>query len=66
MTCRGGQAVTPARVETVYARLLQDREIRSNLAAMHQAGAPVHYYQVDVRDERAFGHLIDEIYRLYG
>ena len=30
---RGGQAVTPARVETVYARLLQDREIRSNLAA---------------------------------
>jgi NAD(P)-dependent dehydrogenase (short-subunit alcohol dehydrogenase family) len=63
---RGGEAVTPARIEATYARLLQDREIRSNLAAMQQAGATVHYYQVDVRDERAFGHLIDEIYRLYG
>jgi acyl transferase domain-containing protein/NAD(P)H-dependent flavin oxidoreductase YrpB (nitropropane dioxygenase family)/NAD(P)-dependent dehydrogenase (short-subunit alcohol dehydrogenase family) len=62
----GGQAVTPARVEAAYARLLRDREIRSNLAVMQQAGATVHYYQVDVRDERAFGHLIDEIYRLYG
>jgi acyl transferase domain-containing protein/NAD(P)-dependent dehydrogenase (short-subunit alcohol dehydrogenase family)/NAD(P)H-dependent flavin oxidoreductase YrpB (nitropropane dioxygenase family) len=63
---RAGHAVTPARIEAAYIRLLQDRDIRSNLAAMQEAGATVHYYQVDVRDERAFGHLIDEIYRLYG
>ena len=47
-------------------RLVQDREIRSNLAAMQQAGATVHYYQVDVRDECAFEHFIDEVYRQYG
>ena len=63
---RPASALRPARVEAAYSRLLQDREMRSNLAAMQQAGATVHYYQVDVRDERAFGHLIDEIYRLYG
>jgi NAD(P)-dependent dehydrogenase (short-subunit alcohol dehydrogenase family) len=63
---RRGQEVTPAQVESAYSRFLQGREIRSNLAAMRQAGAPVHYYQVDVRDERAFEHLIDEVYQLYG
>ncbi len=61
-----GQLVTPARVEAAYSRLLQDREMRSNLSAMQRAGATVRYYQVDVRDEQAFGRLIDEIYQLYG
>jgi acyl transferase domain-containing protein/NAD(P)H-dependent flavin oxidoreductase YrpB (nitropropane dioxygenase family)/NAD(P)-dependent dehydrogenase (short-subunit alcohol dehydrogenase family) len=63
---REGQTVTPAQVEAAYTRLLRDREMKLNLAAMQSAGAKVHYYQVDVRDEQAFGNLIDEIYQTYG
>jgi acyl transferase domain-containing protein/NAD(P)-dependent dehydrogenase (short-subunit alcohol dehydrogenase family) len=63
---QAGQCVTPAHVEIACSRLLQDREIRANLSTMRQAGATVQYYSVDVRDEHAFGHLIEEIYRLYG
>ncbi|MGH7045327.1 MAG: SDR family NAD(P)-dependent oxidoreductase [Stellaceae bacterium] len=61
-----GQAVTPARVEDAYARLRAQREIKNNLAALRRAGAKAHYYSVDVRDEAAFGGLIDEIYRSFG
>jgi NAD(P)-dependent dehydrogenase (short-subunit alcohol dehydrogenase family) len=61
-----GKTVTPAQVEAAYLRLLQDREIRSNLATMQQAGATVHYYQVDVRNALAFEELIDDVYRQYG
>lgn len=60
-----GQNVSLAEVETVYKRLLREREIRANLEAMQLAGATVQYYQVDVRDEAAFGTLIDDIYRTY-
>jgi NAD(P)-dependent dehydrogenase (short-subunit alcohol dehydrogenase family) len=61
-----GEPVTPAEVEKRYARLSRDREIRTNIAAMRQAGARVHYYQAEVRDEGAFGGLIDEVYRKFG
>jgi NAD(P)-dependent dehydrogenase (short-subunit alcohol dehydrogenase family) len=61
-----GKMVTPAQVEAAYLRLLQDREIRSNLATMQQAGATVHYYQVDVSNAPACEALIDDVYRQYG
>jgi acyl transferase domain-containing protein/NAD(P)-dependent dehydrogenase (short-subunit alcohol dehydrogenase family) len=61
-----GRQVALSRVEAAYTRLMQDREIRSNLAAMERAGATVHYLQADVRDEAAFGGLIDRIYQTYG
>ena len=61
-----GQPVAPAQVEREYERLLKDREMRTNMAAMAQAGASVHYYSVDVCDERAFGALIDDIYQSFG
>lgn len=61
-----GERVTPAKVEARCTRLLRDREIRTNLAAMRRAGARVHYYQAEVRDGRAFGDLIDEIYLSFG
>lgn len=55
-----------SQVESAYVRLLQDREIRANLAAMTRAGAAVHYFPVDVRDDAAFGDLIDRIYQTHG
>ncbi len=61
-----GQPVAPAQVEVAYQRLLKEREMRRNMAALKQAGAKVHYHSVDVRDEQAFGALIDEIYQSFG
>jgi NAD(P)-dependent dehydrogenase (short-subunit alcohol dehydrogenase family) len=50
----------PAAVEAAYRRLLKDREIRTNLAAIRAAGAAVDYRAVDVRDRAAFGALLAE------
>lgn len=63
---REEQTVTPAQIEAAYVTLTRNREIRRNMAAMKQAGASVHYHQVDVRDEKAFGGLIDGIYESHG
>jgi acyl transferase domain-containing protein/NAD(P)H-dependent flavin oxidoreductase YrpB (nitropropane dioxygenase family) len=61
-----GDAIAPSKVEAAYNQLLKEREIRENVHAMESAGATVHYFQVDVSDEHAFGNLIDAIYRDYG
>jgi NAD(P)-dependent dehydrogenase (short-subunit alcohol dehydrogenase family) len=63
---RSGKEVKLKQIEAAFNRLCQDREIRRNIQAMQEAGAKVRYFQADVRDEHAFGNLIDEIYRLYG
>lgn len=52
----------PAAIEAAYKRLLKDREIRHNLAAIRAAGSVVEYRAVDVRDANAFGALLDELY----
>jgi NAD(P)-dependent dehydrogenase (short-subunit alcohol dehydrogenase family)/acyl carrier protein len=54
-------AAKPAAIEASYKRLLKDREIRANLAAICAAGSEVEYRAVDVRDANAFGTLIDEL-----
>jgi NAD(P)-dependent dehydrogenase (short-subunit alcohol dehydrogenase family) len=59
-------ALRPAQVEEACQRLLRNREIRRNLAALRQSGARVEYQSVDVRDEAAFGGLIDGVYRSHG
>jgi acyl transferase domain-containing protein/NAD(P)H-dependent flavin oxidoreductase YrpB (nitropropane dioxygenase family)/NAD(P)-dependent dehydrogenase (short-subunit alcohol dehydrogenase family)/acyl carrier protein len=53
-------------VAAAYDRLCKQREIRSNIAAMRQAGAQVVYAQIDIRDQQQFGSLIDEIYQTHG
>jgi acyl transferase domain-containing protein/NAD(P)H-dependent flavin oxidoreductase YrpB (nitropropane dioxygenase family)/NAD(P)-dependent dehydrogenase (short-subunit alcohol dehydrogenase family) len=63
---RQGKPVEPARIEATYSALLQARTIRENMAAMRAAGAKLDYRSVDVRDYRAFGRLIEELYTLYG
>lgn len=57
-----GTGVKPADIEAAYQRVKKNREIRSNIAKLRQAGARVEYHQVDVRDLQAFAHLIDGIY----
>jgi NAD(P)-dependent dehydrogenase (short-subunit alcohol dehydrogenase family) len=61
-----GKPAAPAAVEAAYKRLLKDREIRANLAAIRTAGGTVDYRAVDVRDSAAFGGLIEELNRTGG
>ena len=56
-----GKPATPAAAETLYKRLLKDREIQANLETIGKAGGRVEYRSVDVRDAAAFGALIDEL-----
>lgn len=63
---RDGSRPTPAVVERAYRALLKDREIRETISRLSATGARVHYVQVDVQDEHAFGALIDEVYAAYG
>jgi NAD(P)-dependent dehydrogenase (short-subunit alcohol dehydrogenase family) len=61
-----GRQVTPAEIERLYQRLQGEREMRQTMAALSQAGARVQYHALDVRDTRAFGDLISQIYAEHG
>jgi NAD(P)-dependent dehydrogenase (short-subunit alcohol dehydrogenase family) len=61
-----GKPPRPADVEKAYQRLLQEREIRDNLATMRAAGATVEYFSVDVRDEQALERLIADVRARHG
>jgi NAD(P)-dependent dehydrogenase (short-subunit alcohol dehydrogenase family) len=54
-----GEQPKPAELETRVKRLLKDREIRENIAALRAAGSEVDYRSVDVRDPQRFADLID-------
>jgi acyl transferase domain-containing protein/NAD(P)-dependent dehydrogenase (short-subunit alcohol dehydrogenase family)/acyl carrier protein len=59
-------AVKPAAVEAALQRLLKDREIVQSVETLRRAGSRVEYHSLDVRDEAAFGDLIDHIYTEHG
>lgn len=58
--------VKPAEVEAALRRVLKERQIRANLAALKESGSEVDYHALDVRDSAAFGQLIDDIYARWG
>jgi NADP-dependent 3-hydroxy acid dehydrogenase YdfG len=57
-------APRPAEVQATVRRVLTAREVRANLAALQEAGSPVRYLDVDVRDAdavaKALGQVRDE------
>lgn len=61
-----GQPLIPAQIEQNLKRMLKDRQILENLAAIEATGAIVEYHSLDVRDDAAFGGLLDEIYGRLG
>jgi acyl transferase domain-containing protein/NAD(P)H-dependent flavin oxidoreductase YrpB (nitropropane dioxygenase family)/NAD(P)-dependent dehydrogenase (short-subunit alcohol dehydrogenase family) len=61
-----GQPVSSVAAQRRADRILQAREIRSTLAAIKEAGASVHYYQVDVCDWDRVTELVAHIYETYG
>ncbi|MEW5987987.1 MAG: SDR family oxidoreductase, partial [Chloroflexota bacterium] len=63
---QSGRPVALAEVERATQRLLKEREMRRVLAELRAAGATVHYYAADVRDEAALHDLLAEVYREYG
>jgi NAD(P)-dependent dehydrogenase (short-subunit alcohol dehydrogenase family) len=63
---RENPSVLPATIERALLRVLKDRQIRANLAALQQAGSPVEYHAMDVRDGPRLAALIDRIYQDYG
>ena len=63
---RSGAAVQLARIESEFRRIQKAREIRASLDVCRAAGAEVEYRSVDVRDEAAFGGLIDALYERFG
>jgi len=61
-----GQPLVPAQIEQNLKRMLKDRQILANLRQLEATGATVEYHSLDVRDEEAFGGLIDDIYARFG
>jgi NAD(P)-dependent dehydrogenase (short-subunit alcohol dehydrogenase family) len=56
----------PAEIELEVRGLLAQREIRATIEAIREVGPEVRYQAMDVRDEEAFGRLIQEIYERRG
>ncbi|TJY56718.1 SDR family NAD(P)-dependent oxidoreductase [Sinimarinibacterium sp. CAU 1509] len=61
-----GEKPKPADIDRTLSRLLADREIRANIQRLRTAGATVEYLACDVRDEKAFSALIDDVYARAG
>ncbi|MDP1796956.1 MAG: SDR family NAD(P)-dependent oxidoreductase [Planctomycetaceae bacterium] len=61
-----GQPMVPAQIEQNLRRILKDRQILDNLATLEETGATVEYHSMDVRDEDAFGPLLDDVYARFG
>jgi acyl transferase domain-containing protein/NAD(P)H-dependent flavin oxidoreductase YrpB (nitropropane dioxygenase family)/NADP-dependent 3-hydroxy acid dehydrogenase YdfG len=60
------EKIRPVQVEAELGRILKERQIRANLAALRASGCEVEYHGLDVRDSGAFGALIDDVYRRCG
>jgi NAD(P)-dependent dehydrogenase (short-subunit alcohol dehydrogenase family) len=62
----GAGPVSPQAVESRVKELMSSREIRVTLDAIKDAGGRAGYHAVDVRDDAAFGALIDELRAKHG
>jgi acyl transferase domain-containing protein len=60
------KTVSVAAVESVYQKLMRDREIAANISRLEELGATVEYHAVDVRDVKQFSQLIESIYQRHG
>jgi acyl transferase domain-containing protein/NAD(P)H-dependent flavin oxidoreductase YrpB (nitropropane dioxygenase family)/NAD(P)-dependent dehydrogenase (short-subunit alcohol dehydrogenase family) len=63
---RKGEQVPLSTVEAQFHRIMIDREMRSNLKQIAEAGGKVEYHQVDARDREAMTLLIEEAEKRFG
>ncbi len=61
-----GRPSGAGEVERACRRLLKEREIRANLAALRACGAEVAYFAADARDKRALGEVIRQVEERFG
>jgi malonyl CoA-acyl carrier protein transacylase/NAD(P)-dependent dehydrogenase (short-subunit alcohol dehydrogenase family) len=61
-----GRPFGPADLERAYQALRRQREIRSNLRRLRDAGATVAYAQADVRDAAVMRRVLDDWQRRFG
>lgn len=61
-----GQEVNIPAVEARYQTIMREREIRSNLQNIKQAGSNVHYWQCDVRQAQQVDNLLDKVMSTFG
>ncbi len=61
-----GKPVNIPAVEERYQSLMNEREIRNNLAKIQTAGSSLEYCQVDVRDANQLTKLLSDTYASYG
>jgi acyl transferase domain-containing protein len=61
-----GEMPKPVEIDRAVQKILTEREVRANLQRLRAKGATVGYFACDVRDEAAFGGVIDGIYAHYG
>jgi acyl transferase domain-containing protein/NAD(P)H-dependent flavin oxidoreductase YrpB (nitropropane dioxygenase family) len=66
MLRRAGEPTTPAAAQAACARILKEREIRTNLKLLRESGAKVQYHELDVRDGQAIERLLERIYVEHG
>jgi NAD(P)-dependent dehydrogenase (short-subunit alcohol dehydrogenase family)/acyl carrier protein len=63
---RDGEAVKVADVEARFNRIAREREMRTSLLRIAQAGGRAHYFQVDVRERDAMIRLLAQIESHFG
>ncbi len=63
---REGRPSGPGEVERAYRRVVKEREIRANLAALRACGAEVAYFAADARDRQALGEVIRRVEERFG
>jgi len=63
---RLGKMPSPAEIEASCRWLMQQRELRDNLARLQTTGAQIEYLSCDVSDAVSFTNLIDDVYRRHG
>ena len=61
-----GRLKEPRAIEAACRRILADREIRATFDALKAFGIPYEYHALDVRDTKALGDLVENLYQRYG
>ncbi|MCZ6783743.1 MAG: SDR family NAD(P)-dependent oxidoreductase, partial [Proteobacteria bacterium] len=61
-----GEATSPREAGEIYDRIRAQREIRTNLERMNEAGATVRYLSVDVRDAAAVSEALSTTIEEFG
>lgn len=60
------QTVKIATVESMYQKLLREREMRSAVKAMRESASHLEYHEVDVTDDAQVKELVEKIYQTHG